>query len=254
MNNQTSRKYTWKNNIRLLAAAAMCGVIAGYMQPLHSQDGPRHVIVYNEEGAFAGWPANGGFWAWGDELLVCFEIGAYKPRARNHAFDPDAPMRCGFARSTDGGETWVYEEHENVRPPGRIRQEAYAAKPKAFDFQAPGFAMKFRDAAMWTTENRGRVWQGPFQTSRQKDWIFLARTNYIVTDARSAFIFMTARAKQKGENVRNRNRSQAWRTVDGGETFQYVSLLGEADKFKDVGEKYDAYSIMPSAVRLGEGH
>ncbi|MDR2675734.1 MAG: glycoside hydrolase, partial [Opitutaceae bacterium] len=88
----------------------------------------------------------------------------------------------------------------------------------------------------------------------QKDWIFLARTSYIVTDADSAFIFMTAREKQKDEKTRKRNRSQTWRTDDGGRTFKYVSPFGEADKFKDVGEKYDAYSIMPSAVRLGEGH
>jgi hypothetical protein len=246
-------KLILRKGTRLLAVGAAWGVIFGWMQPMHSQDGIKHVIVYKEEGKFAGWPANGGFWAWGDELLVCFDLGEYKPRARNHAFDPDAPMHCGFARSADGGETWVCEEHANVRLPGRIRQEDYVAKHGGTDFRAPGFAMKFRDAAMWTTADRGRTWQGPFQTSHQKDWIFLARTNYIVTDAGSAFIFMTARAKQKGKNVRNRNRSQAWRTDDGGKTFQYVSLLGEADKFKDVGEKYDAYSIMPSAVRLDEG-
>ncbi|MDR2675726.1 MAG: hypothetical protein LBC18_12930, partial [Opitutaceae bacterium] len=183
---------------------AFC-VLLWHLPPLHAKDGVEHVIVYKEEGRFAGWPANGGFWAWGDELLVCFDIGSHKPRANNHAFDPAVPMRCGFARSTDGGATWACEEHANVRSPGEIEKGDYIEKPGGFDFFAPGFAMKFRDAAMWTSENRGRDWQGPFQTSRQKDWIFLARTSYIVTDADSAFIFMTAREKQKDEKTRKRN-------------------------------------------------
>ena len=35
----------------------------------------RHVVVYREEGRFAGWPANHGIWAWGDEILVGFSRG-----------------------------------------------------------------------------------------------------------------------------------------------------------------------------------
>ena len=31
-----------------------------------------HVIVYRETGKFAGWPANYGMWAWGDEIVVGF--------------------------------------------------------------------------------------------------------------------------------------------------------------------------------------
>ncbi len=238
-----------------IEGAGQGGGVSKCMPTAHSQGGIEHVIVYKEEGKFAGWPANGGFWSWGDELLVCFEIGSYKPRASNHAFDPAVPMRCGFARSVDGGATWTFEEHANVRVPVKMAKADYIAKPDGgFDFSKPGFAMKFRDAAMWATSDRGRSWQGPFWTSNQKDWVFLSRTSYSVTDADSAFVFMTARTRQKDKKERSRNRSQTWRTDDGGKTFNYVSSFGEADKFKDVGEKYDAYSIMPSALRLGEGH
>ena len=36
---------------------------------------PRHLIVYQEAGRYAAWPANHGIWSWGDEILVGFEIG-----------------------------------------------------------------------------------------------------------------------------------------------------------------------------------
>lgn len=214
----------------------------------------KHTIVYKESGKFAGWPANGGYWAWGDELLVCFDLGGHKLRKSNHAIDPDSPVRCGFARSVDGGATWNFEEHANVKMPADMVKSEYIKKPDDVNFINEGFAMKFRDAVMWTTRDRGRSWEGPYWTSNQKDWIFLARTNYIVTGRKTAFVFMTAREKQKGENVRNRNRSQVWQTVDGGKTFQFLSLIGEPEKFEGVGKKYDAYAIMPSALRLGENH
>ena len=30
----------------------------------------QHRFVYKEPGRFAGWPANGGIWHWGDEILL----------------------------------------------------------------------------------------------------------------------------------------------------------------------------------------
>jgi hypothetical protein len=212
----------------------------------------RHVMVYEQPGDFAAWPANGGFWSWGNELLVCYELGAYKPREGNHAFDPDVPLRCVFSRSMDGGETWTFEEHANVPLPARI--DGYISKPDAVDFTGDGFAMKFRDAYMWLSENRGRSWLGPLWTSNQKDFVLLNRTNYIVTGGAGALVFMTVREKLKEGQVVNRNRSWVWRTSDSGKTFKRISMIGEEEKFDGVAPEYDAYSIMPSALRLGEGH
>ncbi|MDR2675725.1 MAG: exo-alpha-sialidase [Opitutaceae bacterium] len=214
----------------------------------------RHVMVYEQPGDFAGWPANGGFWSWGNELLVCYDLGAHKPREGNHAFDPDVPMRCVFSRSLDGGETWAMEEHANVPLPTAISDGDYIPKPDSIDFTGDGFAMKFRDAVMWLSDNRGRSWTGPLRTSNQKDFVLLNRTNYIVTGGSSAMVFMTVREKLKEGQVRNRHRSWAWRTRDAGKTFGRIALLGEAEKFDEVSPEYDAYSIMPSALRLGEGH
>jgi hypothetical protein len=224
------------------------GIFAG------AADAPRHVNVYERAGDFAGWPANGGLWSWGNELLVCYDLGAYKPRNGNHAFDPDVPMRCVFSRSLDGGETWALEEHANVPLPTAISDADYMPKPDSIDFTGDGFAMKFRDAAMWLSDNRGRNWIGPLRTSNQSDFVLLNRTNYIVTGGSSAMVFMTVREKLKEGQVRNRHRSWAWQTRTAGKTFGRVALLGDAEKFDDVSPDYDAYSIMPSALRLGDAH
>ena len=37
----------------------------------------QHEFVYRKSGNFAAWPANGGIWHWGDEILVQFQVGTY---------------------------------------------------------------------------------------------------------------------------------------------------------------------------------
>src|SRR3954449_6039309 len=77
----------------------------------------RHVIVYREEGRFAGWPANHGIWSWGDEILVGFSRGSYKDRGPYHHIDHDRPEEFLLTRSRDGGLTWAVEE---PRPAGAL--------------------------------------------------------------------------------------------------------------------------------------
>jgi hypothetical protein len=77
----------------------------------------RHVVVYREEGRFAGWPANHAIWAWGDEVLVGFSRGSYKDHGPYHHIDHDRPEEFLLARSRDGGLTWAVEE---PRPPGAL--------------------------------------------------------------------------------------------------------------------------------------
>ena len=77
----------------------------------------RHVVVYAEEGRFAGWPANHGIWSWGDEILVGFSRGYYKDQGPFHHIDKEKPEEFLLARSRDGGATWSVEE---PRPPGAL--------------------------------------------------------------------------------------------------------------------------------------
>src|SRR5512134_1925264 len=70
---------------------------------------PRHVVVYREPGRYAGWPANHGIWAWGNEILVGFETGWFKYDAQRHSIDRDKAAEHVLARSLDGGSTWHIE-------------------------------------------------------------------------------------------------------------------------------------------------
>ena len=73
----------------------------------------QHGFAYKEPRQFAGWPANGGIWHWGDEILVRFQIGTYaESNGHGHAIARDKPSRDILARSQDGGETWQPEEIE----------------------------------------------------------------------------------------------------------------------------------------------
>jgi len=67
-----------------------------------------HVTVFQKDGRFAAWPANGGMWAWGDEILVCYTEGDHL-KTKGHSYDP-ATVRSMFARSLDGGQTWTHED------------------------------------------------------------------------------------------------------------------------------------------------
>jgi hypothetical protein len=64
----------------------------------------QHVVVYAEAGKFCGWPANGGAWNWGNEILVGFFNGTYEFKESEHSVT--GAQITQLARSTDGGLTW----------------------------------------------------------------------------------------------------------------------------------------------------
>ena len=66
----------------------------------------QRVIVYQEYGMFAGWPANHGAWQRGDEFLVGFLRGKHGDGAFHEIIEPFEKVQ---ARSLDGGETWTVE-------------------------------------------------------------------------------------------------------------------------------------------------
>ncbi len=103
---------------------------------------PKHVVVFQEDGRFAAWPANGGMWIWGDEILVCFTEAAHKD-VSGHTYDrPTA--RNMFARSLDGGETWSVEDAYEAGITGRAmdhhlgeRAERPKERTEPIDFTHP---------------------------------------------------------------------------------------------------------------------
>ena len=52
----------------LLLPCSFVALSAGELRPRSVE----HVVVYQEEGRFGGWPANHGAWSWDDEIVVGF--------------------------------------------------------------------------------------------------------------------------------------------------------------------------------------
>ena len=72
-----------------------------------------HVVVYRDDGVFAAWPFNGGFWQFADgELAVSFMRASCTyatPESTNHkTIDQDGCEQV-LIRSFDGGLTWPSE-------------------------------------------------------------------------------------------------------------------------------------------------
>ena len=102
----------------VLGVAAVCAMVgpassSGAGEPAKIV---RHVVVYREDGRFAGWPANHGIWSWGDEILVGFSRGFDKDRGPFHHIDKEKPEEFLLARSQDGGLTWSVESPRPEAP------------------------------------------------------------------------------------------------------------------------------------------
>jgi hypothetical protein len=102
----------------------------------------QNVVVYREAGRFGGWPANNGIWAWGDEILVGFNLGYFKNNEHGHAIDGSRPSEPRFARSLDGGVTWKVEVPSFLDSTGK--EKGPTDPPGGIDFTNPNFAMTVR--------------------------------------------------------------------------------------------------------------
>lgn len=201
----------------------------------------RQVTVYREKGRFAGWPANGGIWSWGNEIVVGFKLGQFKPGSGFHAIDSSQPAIRVQARSLDGGETWQLED-----PGFRVPTAEDPARdlPGGMDLAHPDFAIMFSrsglraGATSWfdISYDRCRTWMGPFRFPMLGLPGVAARTDYLPLQPDGYLFFLTA-AKSNGEE----GRVFCARTRDNGSTFEFVSWIGPEP---------DGFSIMPASVRL----
>jgi hypothetical protein len=202
------------------------------------QPSMRHVIVYHEEGRFAGHPANNGMWAWGNEILVGFRLWHFKDTSKApviaHARDPQKGSVWRFARSMDGGETWRVEVPSFLDADERERQATES--PGGLDFTHPDVAMQFRGSSFYYSNDRGRTWHGPYQLPDFGQPRLMARTDYIVEGKHELTVFLTA---AKADN--REGRIICIRTTDGGKTWNLLAFVGPEPA---------GFSIMPSSVRL----
>lgn len=206
-----------------------------------------HVVVYKQPERFAGWPANNGIWAWGDEIVVGFTLGYHDDEKQGgHPIRRDRPSTAMQARSTDGGATWKIETPNYVDENGR---EPTPTEPTGgIDFEHADFALMFRMegsnsgfSQFYFSHDRCRTWQGPFKLPTFGRKGIFARTDYIVQGKHRLMAFFTAAKDGGGEGW-----PFAARTDDGGASWEFVGWIGPQP-----GE--GGYAIMPSTLRLKNG-
>ncbi|MEZ5274788.1 MAG: sialidase family protein [Opitutaceae bacterium] len=196
----------------------------------------QHVVVYQQEGRFAGWPANNGAWMFeGDELLVGFTEAPYRLNPGGHNIGDEADQRSWLARSTDGGNTWrAYDPEHYVGDFGDEPELQPVLEP--IDFSAPQFAMRVvgigyhgsKDPRghFFISSDGGQDWKGPYgfgdlvhhpELEKYGMTELTPRTDYLVLDRDSALIMVSARIP--GEF--GTDRLFCLRTSDGGRSFAF---------------------------------
>ena len=191
----------------------------------------QHRFVYKEAGQFAGWPANGGIWHWGDEILVRFQIGTYDNSGGGHAISRDEPSRQVLARSLDGGETWQPEEIE-----------VYPTESTSIDFAHSDFAMQCNRSKFRISYDRGKTWIGDYDLPDIGKKL-TSRTDYLINSVGDCYLFLSAKEDRVQAGIRD--RAFCARTTNGGESIEFVGWMTD-----DI----EVRSVMPSTVRLSETH
>ena len=219
----------------------------------------QQVTIYREPGRYAGWPANYGIWAYGNEIVVGFTVGYHKSDAGFHRRDRDKPFIGMQARSLDGGETWRIAEtpcrlpargtlsaDEHVEERHRLEAEASFQIPHRVNFTHPDFAMMCSRSGLragayswfYTSTDRCQSWNGPFKLPMFGYTGIAARTDYLVSSADECLLFLTASKADGQEGL-----IFCANTTDGGESFSLLSQIGPEP---------EGFAIMPASVRLSD--
>ena len=222
-------------------------------------DDIKHIVVYQEDGKFGGWPANNGAWIFdGDQLLVGFTRGEYELKENGHNIGKGF-QECWLARSVDGGETWKAYNPGNYVGDRGAKPKCLPLK-KPINFQHPKFALRMVGAGyhgakdgkghFYYTYDGGNTWSGPHrfgqlhQAPELKDsglTELTPRTDYVVTGKHEAVLLLSSRKRgQFGTD-----RIFAARTKDGGKSFEFLTWV--------VPVKDNARAVMPETFRTAEG-
>lgn len=213
----------------------------------------RHIVVYHEEGRFAGWPANNGIWNWGDEILVGFVEAEHLETEGFHTYNQET-TRNKYARSIDGGVTWDITDAYDAGQTGwaydnnlsdEEAEEPVNLEEPIEDFTNPDFIITWMrnnyhngPSIFYYSNDRGRRWQGPYHFPDLDTHGIGTRTDYIVDGPQELSTFVNA-AKENGRE----GRVAHIRTTDGGVTWERASWIGNEP---------EGFDIMPSTVRLSD--
>ncbi|MHC4501275.1 MAG: PA14 domain-containing protein, partial [Planctomycetota bacterium] len=151
----------------------------------------KHVMVYDEPGRYAGMPANGGFWMWGNEMAVAFECGWFEDRPDwmdGHARDGSRGSEDIVARSSDGGLTWTHKTY-----PALSGDDGMVPLTEEMDFSRDGFGFKSQGSRFYYTYDYGLSWAGPYELNIQgrpfDDDDIESHSCYLVTGPKEGYFF-----------------------------------------------------------------
>lgn len=242
---------------QLLLLPTLCVLILATCRPAFAVESPlesvQHVTVRHEQGRCFGWPANGGIWVWGNEIVVQYKDGEFQDkRIGSHDINYEKPIVWGQSRSIDGGQTWTHERTTigMTEPMGRNKAIIRAKVPKLtkpIDFANSNTAIKFEwSGYLYYSTNRGRDWIGPFRMPMFDLHTWQMRTDYLVEDQRTLLAFVSG---SKAKLKRDENGGMVcWiKTTDGGITWTKGSLVSRITEPSE--SKHDV-ALMPATVRI----
>jgi len=199
-----------------------------------------NIVVYYEPGRATGWPANQGFFAWGDEILLTFDKGYHLDRGLNHSIDPTRPHDNRQLRSLDGGRTWSEEPFNPIAP-----DKADADRlPADLDFQDPGFALKTYGSNFVYTLDRGQNWHGQFKWPDLGLGAYTNRTD--ILSLRPGFGLLGFSVEAYDNPPKHSDHTFF---VELDQKDRTIHLLGWLTPSSD-----PARAVMPNTVRIGPSH
>lgn len=228
-------------------------VVSDHNNVISDSQSIQHVIIYQEDGRFAGWPANNGAWNWGDEILVGFVEAEHYETEGFHTYNQQT-TRNKYARSLDGGVTWEVSDAYELGQTGwaydnflsdEEAEEPVNLESSIEDFTNPGFIITWmRDnyhngpSIFYYSNDKGHEWHGPYHFPDLDTDGIGTRTDYIIDGPQELSTFVNV-AKPNGRE----GRIAHIKTRDGGVSWELVSWIGNEP---------EGFDIMPSTVRISE--
>lgn len=206
---------------------------------------PIHIDAYWETGKFAGWPANHGMWAFGDEIVVGYTLGTLETRdIPGHKISKDEPSYTRQSRSTNGGLTWSFEAPDEIADPFSMEAEIFEG---GLDFTDPELALRFVPngvhagdySVFYYSIDRCRSWIGPYKVTHMGLSGIASRTELLALNSEEAILFFAA---PKSDGYEGRACCAMIR--GGGASFEFLSYIGDEPP---------GFTIMPASYMRKDG-
>jgi len=167
----------------------------------------KHVIVRSEPGRQLGWPANGGIWNWGDEILVMYDNAAFfNHRKNSHDIDKTKPRTIDCSRSMDGGLSWSHKTSVIPNPEYENMNSKQLKMP--IDLTDPNTIIHFQNtrhdtgyAYLFYPQDRGQTWKGAYALPDFGMGVVSMRNDFIIENKNSVTAFWSMSELEASEHM-----------------------------------------------------